>query len=655
MSAGPTPSSRASRPPLVALATAALLDVAERAGIRGPEVDAIAAREPKVNGAWWQRLGDGAAIPESDLPVVALAAMLGLSASEQLAIALLIALEEDPALTRLVAALQAPAPGSRPMVGLLATAFTAAGESAERAYGDLVDGPARQASVFLLRGDELPLVERRMALSAPVHAALRGLQIPIAGVTVGARPAVPLARSTVAEAARQAAAFGDDQQALTVRTPSMAEGRAVCAAVAAALGAEAGFVEGEPAAGLGPWMALRNLVPVFVYELGPSERRRLPELPGYHGPVLALAGLEGTIDRDGITIPSWRLTVPTRDERSRLWQESLGDEALAAALARDHRHGAGRIAQLGRAARRAARLAGGAAIDRSHVRAAAWTSEGPGLRGLAEPIDDDVSDEALVRTPSLRRDLELLLMRCRARDELVDGLGAAMRARHRPGVRALFVGPSGTGKTFAASWLASRLSAPLYRVDLAAVTSKYIGETEKNLAQLLGQAEHEEIILLFDEADSMFGKRTDVKDANDRFANAQTNFLLQRIESFDGIVLLTSNSRTRIDAAFTRRLDAVIDFPPPGPEERRALWRTHLGAHHELDPASFNQLAATCDLAGGHVRNAVLCASLLARRDGRPIRLPDLVAGLAVEYRKLGRTLPSELGAATSITPEEKR
>jgi SpoVK/Ycf46/Vps4 family AAA+-type ATPase len=214
-------------------------------------------------------------------------------------------------------------------------------------------------------------------------------------------------------------------------------------------------------------------------------------------------------------------------------------------------------------------------------------------------------------------------------------------------------GPSGTGKTFAASWLATRLAAPLYRVDLSAVTSKYIGETEKNLAQLLAQAEHDEIILLFDEADSIFGKRTDVKDSNDRFANAQTNFLLQRIEAFDGIVILTSNSRNRIDAAFTRRIDAIVEFPPPGPEERRELWRTHLGDHHELGPAAFNQLAAICDFAGGNVRNAVLCASLLARAAERRIRLPDIVAGLAVEYRKLGRTLPAELGPATAIARED--
>ena len=153
-------------------------------------------------------------------------------------------------------------------------------------------------------------------------------------------------------------------------------------------------------------------------------------------------------------------------------------------------------------------------------------------------------------------------------------------------MRALFTGPSGTGKTLAALWLANRLGLPLYRVDLAAVTSKYIGETEKNLATLLARAEASEVVLLFDEADALFGKRTEIRDSNDRFANAQTNYLLQRIETYDGIVLLTSNSRARFDPAFARRIDMMLELQLPGPAERRDLWRAHLGADHALDETS---------------------------------------------------------------------
>ena len=127
----------------------------------------------------------------------------------------------------------------------------------------------------------------------------------------------------------------------------------------------------------------------------------------------------------------------------------------------------------------------------------------------------------------------------------------------------------------------------MYRVDLASVTSKYIGETEKNLAQLLARAEQAEVILLFDEADSLFGKRTDIRDSNDRFANAQTNYLLQRIESYDGIVLLTSNSRARFDGAVMRRLYCLLEFHLPSPEERRELWRARLPAGGNASPSTY--------------------------------------------------------------------
>jgi SpoVK/Ycf46/Vps4 family AAA+-type ATPase len=246
----------------------------------------------------------------------------------------------------------------------------------------------------------------------------------------------------------------------------------------------------------------------------------------------------------------------------------------------------------------------------------------------------------------VRADLELLLLRCRGRDRLVEGLGQAARTRFHPGVKALMVGPSGTGKTLAAGWLASRLGLPLYRVDLAAVTSKYIGETEKNLSDLMARAEQAEVVLLFDEADSLFGRRTEVKEANDRFANAQTNYLLQRIETYDGIVVLTSNSRERFDSAFSRRLDAIVDFSLPGPRERHALWLAHLGEGHRLSEAELNRLAGVVDVAGGAIRNVVLAAAVLAREAGRPIALADVQRGLEAEYRKLSQSLPQELGEA---------
>jgi SpoVK/Ycf46/Vps4 family AAA+-type ATPase len=213
-------------------------------------------------------------------------------------------------------------------------------------------------------------------------------------------------------------------------------------------------------------------------------------------------------------------------------------------------------------------------------------------------------------------------------------------------VRALFVGPSGTGKTLAACWLATKLGLPLYRVDLANINSKYIGETEKNLARLLARAERTEAVLLFDEADSLFGKRTEIRESNDRFANTQTNYLLQRIETFDSIAILTSNSRGRFDTAFSRRLDMIVEFPAPAPAERRALWQAHLGEGHSLTMQELNLVAGQCDFAGGQIRNVVLAAAVAARGHGQIIDFPKLLHALQAEYRKAGRPLPPAFGAS---------
>jgi AAA+ superfamily predicted ATPase len=251
---------------------------------------------------------------------------------------------------------------------------------------------------------------------------------------------------------------------------------------------------------------------------------------------------------------------------------------------------------------------------------AARGGEGLGLDALAQLVAAPVPEHGLVLQEGVRADLELLLLRCRGRDRLVEGLGQAARTRFHPGVKALMVGPS--------------------------VTSKNIGEPEKNLSDLMARAEQAEVVLLFDEADSLFGKRTEVKEANDRFANAQTNYLLQRIETYDGIVLLTSNSRERFDSAFNRRLDAIVDFALPGPRERHALWLAHLGEGQGLSEAELNRLAGVVDVAGGAIRNVVLAAAVLAREAGRPITLADVRRGLEAEYRKLSQSLPQELGEA---------
>jgi hypothetical protein len=460
------------------------------------------------------------------------------------------------------------------------------------------------------------------------------------GVGLNDAPVDDLPPSVRQAADRCAAALLLPPHSLVVCAAHPSEARAAAGTIAWQLGYRAAVVEGSVPSGLGPWLLLCHAIPVVCAELAPGERQRVPRITGYDGPVLIATGLDGGWVLDGQAPPTWQVPLPRAAERSALWQAACADATLAQELGRQHRHTAARIRQLCRDGDAERRLRGDPVLRREHIHHVARHAHGD-LGTLAASLPEDVPDAALVLPLHLRDELERVLARCRLRDNLGEGLGPASQSRYRCGVRVLMVGPSGTGKTLTAGWLATRLGMPLYRVDLAAVTSKYIGETEKNLAELFARAEHAEVVLLFDEADALFGKRTDVKDANDRFANQQTNYLLQRIESYDGIVLLTSNSRSRFDSAFTRRLDTIVEFPAPGPDERRALWLAHLGDAHALSAAELNRLAAGCELAGGHIRNVVLAAR--AGCQGAPIGASALASALAAEYRKLGKALPAGL------------
>jgi len=615
-------------------------------------LDRFACRVGRDAGAWRESLTRTFMQPaERDVPLLDLAHTLGLTTFEILAVTLAAAVEDDMMAGRAVAHLQAPIAGSRPMVGLLATAFADVAGHGPTAADLLACGEAVQSGLLELPADASPLPERPVSVPLHVCLALHGRDGTIDGVRIGdpSDSIVPLPPSMRVEATHHAHALASAPgRALVVRSASAAEARSTICMIAEALNRRPLFIEGEMPAGLTPWILLRGLVPVFSVDPGPGERCVLPRPPGYAGPVLAMAGPDGAVDARNAVATEWRVGIPAAPERRRLWELATGDPELAADLAGGHRYGPGRIAWLGRLAAHCADIAdngSGSRVTHTHVAAAAWNIEGGGLDALARAVTDRVPDDAFVAAPVLAREMRQLVLRCTLRDGLVDGLGAATVTRYRPGVRALFVGPSGTGKTLGAAWIATKLGVPLFRVDLASITSKYIGETEKNLAQLLARAEHAGVILLFDEADSLFGKRTDVKDSNDRFANAQTNYLLQRIETYEGIVLLTSNSRGRFDSAFARRLDAIIDFPLPGPDERRALWEAHLGTRHDLRQQDINQFAARVELAGGHIRTAVLTAAALAGENSNRINRDHLLHGIATECRKLGRPMPAELAA----------
>lgn len=583
--------------------------------------------------------------PQAANPLLDLVARHRLGLVELIALALVIAAETDAMAGRAIAWLQSPAPGSRPRLGLVVRLAECL--HITQVQAQLVEGAARAAQV--LRIDQSAphhtLPEATLHMPLPLVMALQGRGQRWPGVDDTARGVDWLATSVRDAAARQASTLLP-HGVLVVRSQHAGEARAACAALAQSLGRSLAVLTGPVPDGLGAWAGFVQAVPVFVPELAPGEVFDVPELPGHGGPVLVATGVDGSVTWRGDAPPEWRLPMPDVRERQALWQHHLGDPDLAAALAVLQRGGSFGIAHTAAQARHLARLAGDSedrAPTMDHARQALRAGTPGALGSLAELVPDTIHDGALVLAAPLRLELESLAARCRLREGLAHGLGRATRARYRPGVRALLVGPSGTGKTLSAGWLATRLGLPLYRVDVASITSKYIGETEKNLARLFARAEHSEVVLLFDEADSLFGKRTDVKDAHDRFANTQTNYLLQRMESFEGIALLTSNSRARFDAAFTRRFDAIVEFPAPAPQERLQIWLAHLGGQHGLSDAQLNQLAATCDLAGGQVRNATLRAAACAGAQSRAPQFGDVIDAVAAEYRKLGRQMPAGL------------
>ena len=214
-----------------------------------------------------------------------------------------------------------------------------------------------------------------------------------------------------------------------------------------------------------------------------------------------------------------------------------------------------------------------------------------------------------------------------------------LKGRVKPGYRILFHGPPGTGKTLAATLLGKYTGKDVYKIDLSMVVSKFIGETEKNLSRLFAQAETKDWILFFDEADALFGKRTKVNDAHDRYANQEVSYLLQRIEEFSGLVILASNLKSNMDEAFTRRFQSIIHFPPPTSEERYLLWKKSFSEKSTLENTiDLHEIAERYEISGGGIMNVVRYCSLLAvSRGSSEILKKEIEEGIRREYRKDGK------------------
>jgi ATPase family associated with various cellular activities (AAA) len=343
----------------------------------------------------------------------------------------------------------------------------------------------------------------------------------------------------------------------------------------------------------------------------------------------------------------WGLTM--RDELalrgmpSRPWMEYEGGserpsdaewtEAFGADTPRAHRLSAEQIEIVGKAF-----TARGDDLDAAVRRLLA----GP-LVHLAKRIRPRRGWSDLILSEDRLEQLRGIALRYRYADTVYDQWGFS--ASTGRGIVALFSGGPGTGKTLAAEIVAGELELDLFKIDISAVVSKYIGETEKHLEQIFDAASVGNVVLFFDEADSIFGKRTEVKDSHDRYSNLEVSYLLQRLESYEGIVILGTNFQKNIDEAFLRRIHSLVEFPSPAVREREALWVQHLPKAAPVGNIDVAWLAERFEMAGGSIRNAIVEAAFAAAAADQPIAMGHIVHGLTMEYRKMGRLLkPNEFG-----------
>jgi SpoVK/Ycf46/Vps4 family AAA+-type ATPase len=268
----------------------------------------------------------------------------------------------------------------------------------------------------------------------------------------------------------------------------------------------------------------------------------------------------------------------------------------------------------------------------------------PRLDNLAQRIEVRSAWNEIVLPPPQLAMLREVAAHVRQRAKVYETWGFAQKCARGLGISALFSGASGTGKTLAAEVLANELRLDLYRIDLSQVVSKYIGETEKNLRRVFDAAEEGGAILLFDEADALFGRRSEVKDSHDRYANIEVSYLLQRMEAYRGLAILTTNKKDALDPAFLRRLRFIIHFPFPDATERIEIWRRMFPAQTPVDSLDVTKLAKL-HVAGGNIRNIALNAAFLAADANEPVRMRHLLRAARTEYAKIEKSLTdAEIG-----------
>jgi ATPase family associated with various cellular activities (AAA) len=581
-------------------------------------------------------------LAEEPRPALAtLATLLGLSGFECDTLLLCAAVELDPAIAGLCARAHGSAGMNYPTFGLALNLFDDAAWDVLSPQRGLrhwrlveINQPAGQPLVTsALRADERVanhikglnyLDDRLEPLVTPVEADL-GTPLP------------PSQRAVVEEIVRQ---WENGSPAVQLAGAYPASKRLVAAHAAAALG----LVTYRLPAALLPrqpgdldnlsrlWERESRLLPLALYldadddELtGPDQEPPLGRFLGRSGGAVFLAVRESRseVGRRSVVLD---VEPPVPAERADVWRgalESAQDElveTLSAQFALD-------VPAIHR-------IADAAAGDPDAAWRGCLNTTRPRLAALAERLQPRVGWDDIVLPESELALLRQIAAQVAHRGTVYDTWGFGEKVTRGLGVSALFSGPSGTGKTMAAEVVANHLGLDLYRIDLSAVVSKYIGETEKNLSRMFDAAEGGGAILFFDEADALFGKRSEVKDAHDRYANIEINYLLQRMEAYRGLAILATNMRTALDTAFLRRLRFIVSFAFPGIEQRKAIWEKAFPPNAPRGELDFGRLAAL-QVSGGITRNIALNAAFLAAGAGTEITMPLVLAAARTEFRKL--------------------
>jgi hypothetical protein len=607
---------------------------------------------------WWEReILAWERGTDAHLPLVALADAAEIDFARRLALMLVGLVEEDSRFGSVFARLQEPLGHRRPCLELVSQIM------GPRGVGDGTDAwgvcrPLIAAGLIEVVNGEAPRSEWVLRVPSILWDVARGEG---EGTTPawarchspGAFPRVDeliFPAEFLARAAQVAPLVrAGKADAIVLRGTPGSERLAVMGALARAL--ERGVIEvvdlaavERPPAALGPLCVMTRSLPVLTYDLAPGETVEVPAVAGYAGPIGVLTGLEGGLGgRAAERAVTLTLPPPKAALRRRYWEAALAGRPVPDLAEISERfHLPGRyIRQVATLAVGRAALDGREAVTIGDVREACRALNRQLLDTLATHLEVEGSWDRLVVSRVTAAKLAELERRCRYRERLLEHLGAGFGSGATGGVRALLTGASGTGKTLAAKILAAQLGMDLYRVDLAAVVNKYIGETEKNLHRVLSRAEELDVILLLDEGDALLSARTEVRSANDRYANLETNYLLQRLETYHGIVVVTTNAGENIDGAFQRRMDVVVGFVPPQAQERWHIWQLHLPAPHAVEPAWLEQVAVRCAMTGAQIRNAALHAILLALDEpGGRVGRRHLEDAVRSEYRKAGATCP---------------